>query len=303
MVASLAETRGTSLSMTYLFINAGDEADPAPKASRLQEDTKSILAHGRNDVIQALCCSQLDTFKKYYAEFMNQYPKDEYIKVFPNLFSNNSQHYLLPHSEVYEQGVKEELFLSKYQRSLYNVKRLAAQPWWEPEQTNYSEYFKAIQENWQVIRAEGMAALEENHILFQDEAENLKDIGNWKQLELYVRGRRMDSSCAKVPQTCKLVANFPAARDCRRGQVKFSMMEPGTHIWPHCGPTNCRLRAHLGLVVPTNTYIRVAEETRVGRGVRIEKEHEKLTMQRGGHLSLQDKPLGKLRFPRNCCLP
>nr|CAD7407996.1 unnamed protein product [Timema poppensis] len=165
MVASLVETRGTSLSMTYLFINAGDEADPAPKASRLQEDTKSILAHGRNDVIQALCCSQLDTFKKYYAEFMNQYPKDEYIK-------------------VYEQGVKEELFLSKYQRSLYNVKRLAAQPWWEPEQTNYSEYFKAIQENWQVIRAEGMAALEENHILFQDEAENLKDIGNWKQLEL-----------------------------------------------------------------------------------------------------------------------
>nr|CAD7586508.1 unnamed protein product [Timema genevievae] len=164
--------------------------------------------------------------------------------------------------EVYEQGVKEELFLSKYQRSLYNVKRLTAQPWWEPEQTNYSEYFKVIQDNWQVIRAEGMAALEEKHILFQDEAENLKEIGNWKQLELYVRGRRMDSSCAKVPQTCKLVANFPAARDCRRGQVKFSVMEPGTHIWPHCGPTNCRLRAHLGLVVPSNTYIRVAEETR-----------------------------------------
>nr|CAD7263647.1 unnamed protein product [Timema shepardi] len=130
--------------MTYLFINAGDETDSAPKASRLQEDTKSILAHGRNGVIQSLCCSQLNTFKKYYAEFMNQYPKDEYIKVFPNLFSNNSQHYLLPHSEVYEQGVKEELFLSKYQRSLYNVKRLAAQPWWEPEQTNYSEYFKSF---------------------------------------------------------------------------------------------------------------------------------------------------------------
>ena len=27
-------------------------------------------------------------------------------------------------------------------------------------------------------------------------------------------------------------------------------MEGGTHVWAHCGPTNCRLRAHLGLVVP-----------------------------------------------------
>uniref|UniRef100_A0A663E9X4 Aspartyl/asparaginy/proline hydroxylase domain-containing protein n=1 Tax=Aquila chrysaetos chrysaetos TaxID=223781 RepID=A0A663E9X4_AQUCH len=27
-------------------------------------------------------------------------------------------------------------------------------------------------------------------------------------------------------------------------------MHPGTHVWPHTGPTNCRLRMHLGLVIP-----------------------------------------------------
>uniref|UniRef100_A0A8C7NC12 Aspartate beta-hydroxylase n=1 Tax=Oncorhynchus kisutch TaxID=8019 RepID=A0A8C7NC12_ONCKI len=32
--------------------------------------------------------------------------------------------------------------------------------------------------------------------------------------------------------------------------IKFSVMQPGTHVWPHTGPTNCRLRMHLGLVIP-----------------------------------------------------
>lgn len=77
-----------------------------------------------------------------------------------------------------------------------------------------------------------------------------------------ISGRRIASNCAKAPFTCQLISEFPAARDCRRGQAKFSVMHAGTHVWPHCGPTNCRLRSHLGLIVPQGTYIRVAEETR-----------------------------------------
>ena len=41
-----------------------------------------------------------------------------------------------------------------------------------------------------------------------------------------------------------------AAAECSHGQVKFSVIYPGTHVHPHSGPTNCRLRAHLGLSVP-----------------------------------------------------
>jgi hypothetical protein len=44
--------------------------------------------------------------------------------------------------QIYELGVREGVFLSKYQRSLYNVDRLRAQPWWTPEETTYSKYFK-----------------------------------------------------------------------------------------------------------------------------------------------------------------
>lgn len=36
-------------------------------------------------------------------------------------------------------------------------------------------------------------------------------------------------------------------------------MYPGTHVHAHTGPTNCRLRAHLGLLVPEGLHLRVGE--------------------------------------------
>jgi len=39
-------------------------------------------------------------------------------------------------------------------------------------------------------------------------------------------------------------------------------MHPVAHVWPHTGPTNCRIRAHLGLVIPPGPRIRVTNETR-----------------------------------------
>lgn len=77
-----------------------------------------------------------------------------------------------------------------------------------------------------------------------------------------VLGQKYHHNCKKTPVTCQLIEELSAARSCRRGQVKFSIMEGGTHVWPHCGPTNCRLRAHLGLVVPPGAAIRVANDTR-----------------------------------------
>ena len=47
-------------------------------------------------------------------------------------------------------------------------------------------------------------------------------------------------------------------------QVKFSVMDAGTHVHAHSGPTNCRLRAHLGLKVPPDSTglstLRVADQ-------------------------------------------
>ncbi|XP_046607580.1 uncharacterized protein LOC124298935 [Neodiprion virginianus] len=166
--------------------------------------------------------------------------------------------------KIYQSGAKNGLFPSVSQRSLYNVNHLTARPWWTLEETGYKEFFVTLENNWQIIRAEGLGALGKNGH-FKNEAENLRDKGKWQQFELYVRGRQISAHCTKTPRTCSLIEGFPAAAGCRRGQIKFSVMYPGTHVWPHCGPTNCRLRAHLGLSGTEGTYIRVGNETRTWR--------------------------------------
>lgn len=163
--------------------------------------------------------------------------------------------------QVYEEAARDKVFLSKYQRSLYNVRRLTGRPWWSKHQTPFHVFFKHLEDNWLRIRDEGLRLINTKGY-FQTETENLKDYGEWKQLELYSRGREVTENCRKCPFTCKIVSQFLDAKNCRRGQVKFSLLHPGSHIWPHCGPTNCRLRSHLGLKVPDNTFLRVANETR-----------------------------------------
>ncbi|XP_059158044.1 aspartyl/asparaginyl beta-hydroxylase-like isoform X2 [Physella acuta] len=162
----------------------------------------------------------------------------------------------------FKEGEKKGLFLSEWQRSLYNVKGLTSRPWWTEEQTGYKHYLKLLQDNWQVIRDEGLAQLDPKSGSFVPEEENLRDKGDWKQFTLFQQGRKNGGNCMKVPKTCELIDQIPDAKDCKRGQVKFSVMHPGIHVWPHVGPTNCRIRAHLGLVVPEGPRIRVVNETR-----------------------------------------
>lgn len=160
---------------------------------------------------------------------------------------------------MFQKGADLKLFPSEYQRSLYNVDRLKSHPFWTKAETTYKNDFTEITKYWLIIRDEGLKLLNEQG-LFKDEQESLRDFGDWKQLDLFVRGQKT-KDCHRAPFTCKLIDSFEAAK-CKRGQVKFSVMHPGTHVHSHCGPTNCRLRAHLGLKVPANTFIRVVNETR-----------------------------------------
>lgn len=164
-------------------------------------------------------------------------------------------------NKVFKDAANKNLFPSQYQRSLYNVDHLKARPFWTLAETGYKLELRNFEQNWEKIRDEGLAILNQDGY-FTDEAENLRDTGIWKQFELFARGKRNNENCKRTPFTCKLIETFPAARFCKRGQVKFSVMHPNTHVWPHCGPTNCRLRAHLGLKTAENTSIRVATETR-----------------------------------------
>lgn len=76
----------------------------------------------------------------------------------------------------------------------------------------------------------------------------------WQQLVLMVNGQMQDEACAQwLPDTCALLARIPALR-LANGQVKLSRMQPGTHVRPHAGPTNARLRMHCGVHVPPEPF-------------------------------------------------
>ncbi|XP_052572054.1 aspartyl/asparaginyl beta-hydroxylase isoform X5 [Peromyscus californicus insignis] len=163
----------------------------------------------------------------------------------------------------YELGHQRGHFASVWQRSLYNVNGLKAQPWWTPRETGYTELVKSLERNWKLIRDEGLMVMDKAKGLFLPEDENLREKGDWSQFTLWQQGRKNENACKGAPKTCALLEKFSETTGCRRGQIKYSIMHPGTHVWPHTGPTNCRLRMHLGLVIPKKgCKIRCANETR-----------------------------------------
>uniref|UniRef100_A0A674APY7 Aspartate beta-hydroxylase n=1 Tax=Salmo trutta TaxID=8032 RepID=A0A674APY7_SALTR len=163
----------------------------------------------------------------------------------------------------YERGHLRGHFASVWQRSLYNVDGLKAQPWWTPKDTGYMDLVKTLERNWRIIRDEAQSVMDKTTGLFVPEEENLREKGEWGQFTLWQQGKKAGESCRSVPKTCGLLERYPEATGCKRGQIKFSVMQPGTHVWPHTGPTNCRLRMHLGLVIPkTGCKIRCTNDTR-----------------------------------------
>jgi aspartate beta-hydroxylase len=76
------------------------------------------------------------------------------------------------------------------------------------------------------------------------------------------RGVRNEDLCRACPTTAKLLDEIPLCKAF--GFAMFSGMEPHTHIAPHCGSSNLRLRYHLGLDVPEpdRSWLRVGTEKR-----------------------------------------
>jgi aspartate beta-hydroxylase len=101
----------------------------------------------------------------------------------------------------------------------------------------------------------------------------------------YASCRRDEEHCARCPAAAAAIAGCDALNSMVRpsrffsamhlrahhrspplwqvwGSSFFSSLAAGTHLAAHCGPSNLRLRVHLGLLVPTGCRIRVGDEVR-----------------------------------------
>lgn len=97
---------------------------------------------------------------------------------------------------------------------------------------------------------------------FTPEIEPIRRTGSWNVLFFHERGRRNEDVCARCPVTARVIETQGAVRTLA-GLSYVSRLAPGTHVAPHYGPTNLRLRCHLAITVPVgNCGIRVDSQTR-----------------------------------------
>ena len=95
---------------------------------------------------------------------------------------------------------------------------------------------------------------------FHPESEGLEGTQGWDVLMLYERGRKNIENCALCPEITRIIENHATVRSLA-GLMYVSKTNPGTHIKPHVGPTNMRLRCHLGIKVPDGDVgLRVADQ-------------------------------------------
>lgn len=117
----------------------------------------------------------------------------------------------------------------------------------------------ALEHHYEAIRSEiaGLASTE-----FQPEIEGLIRDGSWDVFLLYEGGRKNKENCARCPVLTRVIESHNTVRT-HAGLLYVSKLTSGTHIKPHRGPTNMRLRCHLGIRIPEGDCgLRVGGQTR-----------------------------------------
>lgn len=132
---------------------------------------------------------------------------------------------------------------------------IESRPVWDPQRF---AWMTAFQDAFAHVRAEYQLARRSEDLPIHHQ--ELNQEGTWNVFYFFAGGRRFDKNHELCPRTSELLNRVPGIGEA--GQAYFSILAPGTHIPAHMGPTNTRLRCHLGIEVPQGARIRVSNETR-----------------------------------------
>jgi hypothetical protein len=83
---------------------------------------------------------------------------------------------------------------------------------------------------------------------------------SWSQFYFFEHGFKDHKNCRAAPRTCALLEALPALTNCTHCDAKLSLALPGLQVRPHCGPSNARLRIHLGLGGLNGASIKVGRQ-------------------------------------------
>lgn len=85
--------------------------------------------------------------------------------------------------------------------------------------------------------------------LYHSEGEGITEAGSWDVLFFYERGRRNVSNCARCPTIDRILREYDTLRTTA-ALIYVSRLKGNTTVRSHRGPTNVRVRCHLGIKVP-----------------------------------------------------
>ena len=162
-----------------------------------------------------------------------------------------------PHAghEIAEMAVKLGYWSDSRQRPPEFLSSLRGEP---VRDTNRFSFVKGLEARFPEIRAELDAVEDRRKRGFVPVREPIYQ-GKWDQILLYSNGHREEKACRSFPVLAAAIEGITEATTMAGCCISLSWLHPDTHITPHCGPTNTRLRLHMGLKVPPGCSIRVAD--------------------------------------------
>ena len=159
-----------------------------------------------------------------------------------------------PARKLFSNAVSRGMWGNPLQRPVSKyVPGLTSLPWHDK---NKYPFIARLESGHQDIKDELLSNLKERRYLFTEEAENLHVGGDWTELRLKSSGLGFLKHTEFFPKTMRHIEN--CGQDFT--SIKFSAIQPGTHIRTHTGPTNERLRVHLTLIHNGGARIRVGTE-------------------------------------------
>lgn len=165
--------------------------------------------------------------------------------------------------KLWSNAVERGLWGNPLQRPVSRyIPTLSSKPWY-----NTAEYpfIALIETGYKDIKEELLHNLKKRKYIFTEETENLHVGGDWTELRLKSSGYGFTKYTEYFPKTMAHLLN--CGQDFT--SIKFSAIQPGTHIRTHTGPSNERLRLHLTLLHSGGARIRVGNDWHTWKEGRI----------------------------------
>ncbi len=149
------------------------------------------------------------------------------------------------------------------QRPEHFVTGLRSAPWWEPAQFGI---VRALERKFPAILNEFDDFVFSGSLMLHPQSaggpRRALTTGAWNIVDLWSHARLNMTNALRAPVTSSILRNEPAVAGGDSTLAYFSVVAPHSHVEPHCGPTNARIRIHLGLRTTAEARLRVGMETR-----------------------------------------